>query len=108
MLPILVSNLASNATNKFESKISGKGVVRAGKGFTFFISNEDMNNIIKIIKLLEDWSVLIDRVTETGSFGALLTPLAASMVQRVIASVVIGKSGRRVRRAWREYMNENF
>ena len=42
----LVSNLASNAINKFESKISGKGVVRAGKGFILFISNEDMDNII--------------------------------------------------------------
>ena len=42
----LVSNLTSNAINKFESKISGKGVVRAGKGFILFISNEDMNNII--------------------------------------------------------------
>ena len=30
-----------------------------------FISNEDMNDIIKIIKTLEDSSVLIDGVTET-------------------------------------------
>ena len=52
-LPGLVSNLTSNAINKFERKISGKGAVRAGKGFTLFISNEDMNDIIKIIKTLE-------------------------------------------------------
>ena len=37
-LPELVSNLTSNAINKFERKISGKGAVRAGKGFTLFIS----------------------------------------------------------------------
>ena len=49
-LPGLVSNLTSNAINKFERKISGKGAVRAGKGFTLFISNGDMNDIIKIIK----------------------------------------------------------
>ena len=49
-LPGLVSNLALNAINKFERKISGKGVMRAGKGFTSFISNEDVNDIIKIIK----------------------------------------------------------
>ena len=36
-LPGLVSNLASNAINKFERKISGKGAVRAGKGFTLFV-----------------------------------------------------------------------
>ena len=34
----LVSNLTSNAINKFERKISGKGAVRTGKGFSLFIS----------------------------------------------------------------------
>ena len=33
-LPGLVSNLTSNAINKFERKINGKGTVGAGKGFT--------------------------------------------------------------------------
>ena len=46
----LVSNLTSRVINKFDRKISGKGAVRAGKGFTLFISNEDMNDITKIIK----------------------------------------------------------
>ena len=45
----LVSNLTSNAINKLERKISGKGAVEIGKVTTLFISNEDMN-IIKIIK----------------------------------------------------------
>ena len=35
--------------NKFDKKISEKGVVRAEKWFTLFISNEDMNDIIKVI-----------------------------------------------------------
>ena len=35
-LPWLVNNLASNALNKFERKISEKGAVRWGRGFTFF------------------------------------------------------------------------
>ena len=64
-LPELISNLTSNAINKFERKISGEGTVRAGKRFLLFISNEDMNDIIKIIKSLEDSGVLIDGVTET-------------------------------------------
>ena len=51
--------------NKFERSISGKAAVRAGKGFTLFISNEDMNDIIKTIKSLEDSCVLIYGVTET-------------------------------------------
>ena len=48
-----MSNLNSNAINKFERKISRKGALRAGKGFTLFISDEDMNDIVKIIKSLE-------------------------------------------------------
>ena len=58
-LPGLVINLISIAKNKFERKISGKGTVRAGKRFTLFILNEDMN-IIKIIKSLENLGVLIE------------------------------------------------
>ena len=38
-LPGLISNLTSNLINECERKISGKGAVRAGKGFTSFISN---------------------------------------------------------------------
>ena len=41
--PGLVSNLASNAKNVFERKTSGKGAIKAGKGFILFISNEDLN-----------------------------------------------------------------
>ena len=68
-LPGLISNLASNATlnviDKFRRKISEKRPVIAEKGFTLFILNEDINDIIRIIKSLEDSSVLIDGVTET-------------------------------------------
>ena len=44
-LPGFVSNLTSNAINKFEREINEKGAVRTGKGFTLFILNEDMNDI---------------------------------------------------------------
>ena len=64
-LPGLVSNLTSTAISKFGRKISGKGAVTAGKGFTLFISNEDVNDIIEFIKSLEDLGVIIDGVTET-------------------------------------------
>ena len=110
-LPGLLANLTSYAKNKFERKVIGKGAVRAEKGLALFISNEDMNDIIKIKKSLEDSGVLIDGVTEIikhkikkqerGFLGALLAPLAASIVQPVIISVVKGRSGREVRRARR-------
>ena len=51
--------------NKFERKISGKGVVRAGKRFTLFTSNEYIIKIIKIINSFKDSGVLIDGVTGT-------------------------------------------
>ena len=59
-LPGLVINLTSGAIKKF-----GEEAVRAGKGFTWFISNEDMNDVIKIIKASEDSGVWIDGVTQT-------------------------------------------
>ena len=34
---------------QFDRKIGGKGVVRTGKGFTLFISNEGINDIYRII-----------------------------------------------------------
>ena len=89
-LPGLVSNLTSNAINKFETKISGKRAVGARNGFILFILNEDVNDLIKVIKSLEDLGVLINRTIETvkreikkqedGFLGALLAPLAASLV----------------------------
>ena len=60
-LPELVRNRASNASsstinkfNKQKRSISRKGAVRAGKGFTLLISNEDLNDITRIVKSLED------------------------------------------------------
>ena len=77
-----------------------------------------MNDIIKVIKSLEDSGVLIDGVTETvkheikeqegGLSGALLVSLATSLVQPVISSEVKGISERGVRRAERGYMDINF
>ena len=72
MAKYVFHKLATEATlsilNKFEKKISGKGVivkrgaggVRARKGFNLFISNEDMVDIIKIVELLENSCLLID------------------------------------------------
>ena len=61
-----------------------------------------MNDIMKIIKSLEDLNVLVEFL------GALLAPLNASIVQPVISSVVKGISRRAVRRAGKEYMDKNF
>ena len=71
--------------------------------FTLFISNEDMNDIIKIIKSLKDSGVLIYEVTKTVKHqigkqesefrGGLIAPLDTSIEQHShfnISSIVKG------------------
>ena len=88
-----------------------------GKEFTLFISNEDVGHIIKIIKSLKVSNVLIDGITEIvkneiekaeGRYiPTLLAPLAASLVQPMISSVIKGISERGIRRAEKLYMDKN-
>ena len=47
ILPYVAIKTTSSIIDKFERKISGKGAVREGKGFSLFSSNEDMDDIIK-------------------------------------------------------------
>ena len=83
-MPGLVRNTASyspsNAINKAEKRVSEKRVRRAEKGFTLSISNEDMDDINRITKSLEDSGVLTDGVTETvrhevGFHGSISAPM---------------------------------
>ena len=70
---------------KVEKELWGKE-----NGLLLFISNEDINDIIKIINPLEYLGLLINGANETvkhgmekhkgGFLGALLAPLAASLV----------------------------
>ena len=45
----------SETDGAIQRKMRGRDVVRAGKGITLVILTEDMDNIVKIIKLLEIW-----------------------------------------------------
>ena len=91
----------------------GQGVIRAGKVITFVISNEDMNNVITIVKSLENWGILIDGVMEIVKheiktqenvfLGMLLKTLGASM----LGNLLTGK-GKGVMRAGRAYSNMNY
>ena len=46
--------------DKLERKISGRGAIRVRKWFSLFFSNEDMNDIITIVKSLKKSGLLID------------------------------------------------
>ena len=68
--------------------------------------------------MIRRFTRLIDGITKTvkhktkkqeGEFlGALLAPLATSLVQPVISPVVKAMSGREIRRAGRGYMDKYF
>ena len=72
----------------------GRGAVRRGKGINIVISNDDMDNIIRIVKSPENTVVLIYGVTETvendtkkqkGRFiRMLLGTLGASMLGNML------------------------
>ena len=64
-MPKVATKATLSALDKFERKISGRGAVRAGKVFALFISNEDIDDIIKLVESLEIPGLLTDGMTET-------------------------------------------
>ena len=115
-MPKIETKVILSILDKVERKISGKGTVatsgtgavRAERGFRLFISNEDMDGIIKIRELLEKSGLLIDGATETmkhetkkqesGFLGAIMAPMAPALVQSLISSLVKCITERKVRR----------
>ena len=115
ILPKLESKATSSIIDSFERKISWWGAVRAGNGFTVFIWNEGMDDIIRIIKSLENSSILVDGVTKTlkneikkqecGFLGAVLVPITTELIKPVASSLVNGTFGKEVMTARRVYTN---
>ena len=66
---------------------------------------EDLNDIIKIIKLLEDSNLLLDSITETVKHE-IKKKREVFFLQPVISSVVKGISGRGVRSRRRGYIDK--
>ena len=69
VLSKLATKATSSISDRFERKLIGQGSVRAGRGLTLFISNEDMGGFFKIVESLEISSFfqkkIIDGATET-------------------------------------------
>ena len=96
--------------------MNGKGAATAGKEFTLFISYEDMNDIIKIIKSLEDLDLLIDWFIETlkhergkqeGRYlGASLATLAVNVTSCFFSSKIY--KWKRSKKSSRKYMDNFF
>ena len=109
IFPKLVTKATQSVLDKFERTISGWRAVRGAKAFTLFISNKDMDDIIKIVKFFEDWCLLIDGATETvkheikqqesGFLGAMMAPIAFSLIQPVASSLMNAITGKGFTRA---------
>ena len=65
VLAKLATKAASSVIDKFGRKTSRRGAVRAGKRFTLFISNENLDDIMKIVRSIEISILLIDGATKT-------------------------------------------
>ena len=82
---------------EFKKKILGSGTT------TLIISNEEMNDIMKIVSALEDSSILLKRVTTTiknktkeqkgGFLSMLLDTLGASLLRNLLTGKGIVRAG---------------
>ena len=82
---------------KFQKKIHGSGTA------TLIISNEEMNDIIKIVQALEDSNILLKEVTKSiknetkkrkgGFLSIFLDTLGASLLGNVLAGKRLVRAG---------------
>ena len=65
LAPLATMASATAIDGAIQKKMRVLGIVRAVKGITLVISNEDMDEIIRIAKLLQNSGIWIDGVSET-------------------------------------------
>ena len=98
LAPLGITGAASSTGAGIEKKIfqnSGRTAL--------IISNEEMNDIIKIVQALENYNILLNRVTKTiknetkeqkaGFLGMLLGTLGASLLGKMLAGKEIVRAG---------------
>ena len=96
LIPLGLTAAASAADAGIHKKILGSG------NTTLIISNEEMNDIIKIVQALEDSNILLKGVTKTiinetkeqkGGFLSMLLGIDASLLGNVLAGKGIVRAG---------------
>ena len=103
LIPLGLTAAASAADAGIQKKIVGSGTTN------LIISNEEMNDTIKIVQALEDSNVLLNRVTKTiinetkeqrgGFLSILLGTLGASLLGNLLSSKEIVRAGEGIVRA---------
>ena len=91
LIPLGLTGAASEADAGIHKKILG-----SGKNTTLIISNKDMDDLIKIVKSLEDSGLLLKGITESvqneikeqkdGFISMLLSTLGASLLGNLLTS----------------------
>ena len=104
LIPLGLTAAASAADTGIHKKILG-----SGNNTTLIISNDEMEDIIKIVKSLEDSGLLLKRVSETiqnkareqkrGFLSMLLGTLGASLLGNILAGKGTNRAGKGVIRA---------
>ena len=97
LAPLGITAAASAIDAGIQKKIHGSGTT------TLIISNEEMNDIIKIVQALEDSNILLKGFTKTiknetkeqkeGFLSMLLGTLGASLLGNMVAGKGIVKAG---------------
>ena len=67
-MPKFATKAVLSVVDNFEWKMVGWVALKEGKWSTLFISNEDMDDVIRIINSIEHSSLSIDGVTETVKY----------------------------------------
>ena len=99
LIPLGLTAAASAADAGIHKKILG-----SGNTTTLIISNDEMNDIIKIVKSLEDSGLLLKGVTETvqnevkeqkgGFLSMLLGTLGASLLGNILTGREVNRAGK--------------
>ena len=97
LAPLGITDAASAIDAGIQKKIHGSGTT------TLLISNEEMNDILKIVQALEDFNILLKGVTETidnetkkqkgGFLEMLLGTLGASLLGNMLTRKGIVRAG---------------
>ena len=100
LTPLGLTAAASGTDTAIHKKIFGSGIT------TLMISNEEMNDIMKIIKSLEESELLIKGVSETieneakEQKGGFISMLLGTLGASVLGNLLIGKGAIATNLGW--------
>ena len=113
LIPLALTASPSAADAEIHKKILG-----SGHNTAFIISNDEMEDILKIVKSLEDFGILLEGVSETikneaktqrgGFLSMLLGTLSASLLGNMLASKGVIRAGEGTARVGYRFKRSSF